>query len=66
MNEKFTYVDRRFGFTYNVYLDPNGDFFGCECRGEGFSQPVTYDLLSELPPSPQAEITQLILKRKNK
>ncbi len=64
MTNKFTYTDVRFGFTYNVWLDANGDFFGAECRGEGFITPVTYDLLSELPPHPRSEIEQRIMRRK--
>ncbi len=61
---KFTYTDTRFGFTYNVYLTPDGDFFGAERYCEGVLAPVIYDDLSELPPHPRSEIEQRIMKRK--
>lgn len=67
MTTYFRYYDPRYGDTYEVYLDHDGNFQTAARSVEAIGRDVIYyDSLSDIPPLHRNTIEQLILERQKK
>lgn len=63
----FQWYDPRYGDTYEIYTDPEGDFHSARrSTGRFGSEPIYYDSLAEIPPFHRATIESQLAERKKK